>query len=148
MLISGTGTRFRDIADNPVSGMCVIRITNDGKAYQFYSMSASSGQIKPTSELATHLKLHDYLVRTKSSNSVVLHTHPTELVALTHIRKFWNEGVFNGIILGMLPEVKVILPEGAGLVDYALPGSVRLADTTLQKLSEGFRTILWPGRIR
>jgi len=143
ILISGTGARFRDIADDPEKGMCVIRITDDGKAYQYYNPAASSVQSKPTSELATHLKLHDYLAGTHSVSKVVLHTHPTELVALTHIRKFWNEDIFNGIILGMLPEVKVILSEGAGLVDYALPGSVRLADATLQKLAEGYRTILW-----
>lgn len=143
ILITGSGCRFRDISKEPESGMCIIHLSDYGKAYQIFKRKFSETDVKPTSEIATHLRLHEHFAKSGSLNKVVLHTHPTELVALSHMKKYWDEKKFNSVLLGMLPEVKVILPEGAGLVDYALPGSEKLAEGTLEKLIKGYRIIMW-----
>jgi rhamnulose-1-phosphate aldolase len=143
ILITGSGCRFRDIAEDPKNGMCIIQISQDGSAYGILDAYGFNKDIRPTSELATHLLLHDYSRKTGLKGSVVIHTHPTELVALSQIKRFWNENVFNLKLHGMLPEVKVVIPKGAGLVDYALPGSEKLAESTLEKIRKGYRIIIW-----
>jgi len=143
ILITGSGCRFRDIAKDPESGMSIIQISEDGLKCCILDAGGFNKDIRPTSELATHLLLHDYFRKKSLKDRVVIHTHPTELVALSQIKRFWNEDIFNSRLHGMLPEVKVVIPKGAGLVDYALPGSEKLAISTLEKISNGFSVIMW-----
>jgi rhamnulose-1-phosphate aldolase len=142
-LITGSGCRFRDIAEHPESGMCIIQISDDGYTCKILDAQGFSRDIRPTSELAAHLLLHEHFRKTGMKDKVVIHTHPTELVALSQIKRFWNEKLLNSMLQGMLPEVKVLIPKGAGLVDYALPGSERLAESTLNKAGQGYRVIIW-----
>jgi rhamnulose-1-phosphate aldolase len=143
ILITGSGCRFRDIAENSESGMCMIQISQDGLACSIIDAYGLNIDIMPTSELAAHLLLHDYFRKAGLKDKVVIHTHPAELVALSHMKRFWNEDIFNSMLHGMLPEVKVVIPKGAGLVDYALPGSEKLAKSTLEKIIQGFRIVMW-----
>jgi rhamnulose-1-phosphate aldolase len=143
ILITGSGCRFRDIAVAPESGMCIIQVSQDGLTCCIMDECGFNKNIKPTSELATHLLLHDHFRKMNSNDKVVIHTHPAELVALSHMKRFWNEDIFNSKLHGMLPEVKAVIPKGAGLVDYALPGSEKLARSTLEKIKEGFRIVMW-----
>ncbi|HEY9162444.1 MAG TPA: rhamnulose-1-phosphate aldolase [Desulfomonilia bacterium] len=143
LLITGSGCRFRDISKDPESGMCLIQISQDGSTYSIIDECRFNKNIRPTSELATHLLLHDHFRKINSNYKVVIHTHPAELVALSHMKRFWSEDVFNSMLHGMLPEVKVVIPKGAGLVDYALPGSEKLAESTLEKIMKGFRIVIW-----
>ena len=105
-LISGSGCRFRDIAENPGNGICLIHLSDDGSMFNIIDSDESSSDIRPTSELPTHLLLHEYMRSTGMKERVVLHTHPTELTAISHIRRFWDENVFNRLLHGMLPEVR------------------------------------------
>ncbi len=143
ILITGSGCRFRDIAKDPENGMSIIQISEDGLKCFILDACGFNKNIKPTSELAAHLLLHNYFRKMDLKEKVVIHTHPTELVALSQIKRFWKEEKFNTKLHGMLPEVKVIIPKGAGLVDYALPGSEKLAKSTLEKIKEGFRIVIW-----
>lgn len=143
ILITGSGCRFRDIANDPKSGMCMIQISENGLKCCILNSCGFNKDIRPTSELATHLLLHNYFRKMDLKDKVIIHTHPTELVALSQIKRFWKEEIFNKMLHGMLPEVKVIIPKGAGLVDYALPGSEKLAESTLTKIIQGFRVIMW-----
>ncbi len=142
-LITGSGCRFRDIAEHPESGMCIVLISQDGSAYGISEAYGFNKDIRPTSELSTHLLLHDYFRKTGLKDKVVIHTHPTELVALSQIKRLWNEKLLNSKLHGMLPEVKVLIPKGAGLVDYALPGSEKLAESTLEKAIKSHKVIIW-----
>jgi rhamnulose-1-phosphate aldolase len=143
ILLTGSGCRFRDIAEDPESGMCIIQISQDGLTCGILDAYGFSKDIRPTSELSTHLLLHDYSREMGLKENVVIHSHPTELVAISQIKRFWNENIFNSKLHGMLPEVKVVIPKGAGLVDYALPGSEKLAESTLEKIKEDYRIIIW-----
>ncbi|MFA6034085.1 MAG: rhamnulose-1-phosphate aldolase [Myxococcota bacterium] len=143
-LVSGSGCRFRDIARDPESGTCVIQLSSDGREYRMLSGCAAGKQpFKPTSELPTHLMLHSHMRANTPDEKVVLHTHPTELVALSHLKRFSSEASLNKALWGMLPEVKVLVPRGVGVTGYMLPGSVGLARATAGKFEEGFRAVIW-----
>lgn len=141
--MTGTGSRMRDIQAHPGKNLLIIRISEDGLNYQVISHSAAHlGTLRPTSELSSHLAIHQYLKNTKPEKKVVVHTHPNELIALTHSPLFKDEKAFNHMIWSMHPEAVVVLPDGAGLVPYVVTGSNELGLATLKSL-ENHDVVVW-----
>jgi rhamnulose-1-phosphate aldolase len=140
-LAKATGSRFRDIARRPESGLLLVQVAErlDG-----YRILAGGGRraAEATSEFLSHLKVHGMLRRKGMPHRAVLHTHPTHLIALTHVAKYAREDALNDLLWSLPPEVKVVLPDGAGFVPYVCPGTEALADATLRAL-EGHRLAVW-----
>ncbi len=142
-LVTGSGYRFRDFARHPERNACILRLNEDGSSYLKLWGGEGSPSFRPTSELPSHLGIHRFLQKQGQQNTLVLHTHPTELIALTHFPEYRDETTLNRALWGMLPEVKVLLPRGAGLAPYALPGSQALAKATVDTLKRGYPVVLW-----
>ena len=134
----GTGKRMRDLARKPMENGAVIRICDDCQSYEIIA----DLPVMPTSELPSHLALQDYLIGSGSSYKATLHTHPIELVAMSHIKRFLQPGEMTHVLWSMIPETLAFAPLGIGIVPYTLPGSVQLADATL-KLIKDFDVVLW-----
>ena len=134
----GTGKRMRDLARRPMDNGSVIRILDDCASYVIIADNA----VMPTSELPSHLTVHAHLIETGSSYKATVHTHPIELVAMSHSRKFLGKDVLTNILWSMIPETKAFCPLGLGVVPYELPGSNSLADATLKEL-EDYDVVLW-----
>ena len=79
-------------------------------------------------ELPAHLSVHDYLVGAGRPERAVVHTHPIELVAMTHNPEFLGKDVLTRLLWSMIPETRAFCPKGLGIVPYTLPGSQELAD--------------------
>lgn len=135
----GTQKRMRDLAKDPMSNGAVIRITDDCRHYETVADKA----IRPTSELPSHLLVHDYLIGKGSSFKASVHTHPTEIVALSHNRKFLGKDTATRLLWSMIPETKAFCPKGLGVVPYMLPGSAELAEATIKALDEDYDVVLW-----
>ncbi len=129
-LVSGKGKRMRDIAKAPEENTIIIIISNDGKSFSF----SHDEDIIPTSELITHLEIHNMIAARNSSEKVVIHSHVTELIALTHIKKYCNQENLNNLLWQMHPETSMFIPQGVGFVPFALPGSTEIASSTINKL--------------
>lgn len=142
LLMTGTGTRMRDIALDPDSFTCQIRIMDTGDAFQKISAAEQATEVWPTSELPTHLAIHNALAEMGSSRKVILHTHVNELIALTQISEFNTEDKINNLLWSMHPETVFFIPEGAGLVPYSLPGTDKMARATLKSL-EKHNAVIW-----
>lgn len=142
-LVTGTGHRFRDIAKNVACHACILRISDDGGGYSLVWGGEGCPNFKPTSELPSHLRIQEYFFKSKSQNKVVLHTHPLELIALTHFPEHQNENAINAALWGIHTEVKILVPQGVGLVPYLLPGSEKLAEATLAALQRGHSAVVW-----
>lgn len=151
--LTGAGVRMRDLAQDIGNLSLIINILDDGISYVIYRISDFVKinrplkkdlypMIRPTSELLTHLSIHNYLCERKMKEKTILHTHPTELIALTQIKKLKSTDKINKILWGMHPESKIFLPEGIGFVPYILPGTERIAELTI-KAFENHKVILW-----
>lgn len=141
--VTGTGKRMRDLARNPMKNACILKVSDDGKKYHIISRNKNNlYDFRPTSELPTHLAIHEQLVIDKSPNRAVVHTHPNELVALTQIKQFQNESELNRLLWGMHPEAVVFVPNGLALVPYILPGTESIAKATLKRLKDS-DVIMW-----
>lgn len=134
----GTGKRMRDLARKPMENGAIIRICDDCATYEIIADSP----VMPTSELPSHLALQDYLIGTGSTYKATLHTHPIELVAMSHISRFLREGEMTRVLWSMIPETLAFAPLGIGIVPYALPGSIDLADATLEQIKT-HDVVLW-----
>ena len=81
-------------------------------------------------------------MRRGAPQCAVLHTHPNELLALTHLKAINDEAALNRLLWAMHPETKTVIPEGVGLAPYQAPGSAALEAATLRAIAE-HRVILW-----
>ena len=135
----GTNRRMRDLAREPMANGSVIRITEDCAHYEIIADQL----VPPTSELPSHLCVHDYLLAKGSPYKASLHTHPIELVAMTHHRPFLEKDILTRLLWSMIPETKAFCPRGLGIVPYMLPSSVALAKATIDTIDEGYDVVMW-----
>ena len=135
----GTNMRMRDLARDPMAGGALIRITDDCAHYQI----VADRLVTPTSELPSHLAVHDYLLAKGSPYRASLHTHPTELVALTHNKKWLEKDAATRMLWSMIPETKAFCPRGLGIVPYLLPSSLELAEATIRTLDQDYDVVMW-----
>lgn len=136
--VTGTGKRMRYVAQAPLLNGALIHISGDGESYEILSTEP----VRPTSELPSHLMMHAFMKRTGRPGKVVLHTHPTELVALTHSRRFLDSAQITRTLWAMIPECRIITPLGLGIVPYQIPGTLDLARATIEKL-EKHDVVFW-----
>ena len=135
----GTNRRMRDLARWPMDNGSVIRITDDCAHYEIIA----DKPVKPTSELPSHLSVHNYLISKGSPYKASLHTHPIELVAMTHHRTFLEKDVLTKLLWSMIPETRAFCPKGLGIVPYLLPSSVELGEATIKTINEGYDVVMW-----
>jgi len=141
-LVTGTGTRYRDIEKDPAGCLCILRVSDDTKGYHLLWGGQREG-FKTTSELPSHLQMQYSLHRSGAKERVVLHTHPNELIALTHLPETNDEEKLNYALWGMIPEAKIYVPRGIGLVPYRLTASESLAEETVKALEKKHKVVMW-----
>ena len=134
----GTNKRMRDLARRPMENGSVIRILDDCASY----VIIADRPVQPTSELPAHLSMHNYLIGKGSTYKASLHTHPIELIAMTHHKPFLEKDVLTNLLWSMIPETKAFCPRGLGIVPYGLPGSVELAEATIRELDD-YDVVMW-----
>jgi rhamnulose-1-phosphate aldolase len=141
ILITKKGSRMRDLAMEPGKNICIVKVGNKGTDYQLLFENEDNPN-QPSSELSTHLAVQELLASGKSDEKAVLHTHPHELLSLTHIPEFRDEKRLNHLLWSMHTETVYFLPDGIGYVPYHMPGSAEIAEATYKALKK-HRVVLW-----
>ena len=134
----GTNKRMRDLARRPMENGSVIRILDDCASYEIIADKA----VKPTSELASHLAMHNQMIALGNGYKAALHTHPIDLIAMTHNPAFLEKDVLTNLLWSMIPETRAFCPKGLGIVPYKMPSSVELAEATIAQLRE-YDVVMW-----
>lgn len=137
-LVTGTGKRMRDVSRAVMENASVIRISGDGTYYEIIAEKP----IRPTSELPSHLMIHDHMAGQGRNIRAVIHTHPIELVAMTHNQEFLRKDVLGRILWSMIPETRAFCPKGLGIIPYTCPGTVELAEATVREL-DTYDIVMW-----
>ena len=141
--VTGAGKRMRDLNEHLEQNACIIQFDRNVDGYCVLWGGESDENFMPTSELISHMKLHIEFEKAKTGYSAILHSHPTEMICLSHhpvLSK--DEKLFNNTIWSMLPEVKLFVPKGVALLPYALPGSQLLAELSVKGL-KNHNVALW-----
>ena len=141
LFVTGTGCYLRNLVDRIEEAACIIRINLNASGYNII-WGGHSENFKPTSELITHIKIHCFNKANRPSCKAVLHTHPLELIVLSHHPLFKDEENFNHSLWKMCPEIRVFVPKGIFCAPYSLTGSEDLAVITTEGLKNR-DVILW-----
>lgn len=134
--ITGTGLRLRDL-DEPEKAGALIRIDEAGAGYHILWGGKNEDGFKATSELSSHIRIHIGKKNASSDHRTIIHTHPIELIALSHHPVYGkDEKLFNKTLWSMIPEVRAFVPRGISLIPYTLPGSEKLGELSAKSLME------------
>lgn len=129
--MKGSGERMRDLV-RPHEAGCIIRIDDLATGYQVMWGGRGRADYRPTSELLSHIKLLLDARHRASTDRCVVHTHPHELIMLSHHPVLGQDpSAYNLACWKMLPEVRAFVPRGVRLVPYLRSGSVALSDATV-----------------
>lgn len=141
IFITAKGSRMRTLLKDPGKGICLIKISKKGDYYQVLYEDPEN-QLEPSSELPSHLAIHNLMVKRGEGERAVVHAHVDELVALTHDKNLQSEAKLNEILLNMHTETAFFIPEGIGYVSLETPGSQELAKATLKSL-KNHKVVVW-----
>ncbi len=134
----GTNKRMRDLARRPLDNGSIIRICDDCAHYEIIA----ENPVKPTSELPAHLSMHNQMIESGNGYKAAIHTHPIDLVAMSHNPHFLEKDVLSKLLWSMIPETRAFCPKGIGIANYELPGSLTLAKSTINQLKE-YDVVMW-----
>jgi rhamnulose-1-phosphate aldolase len=129
---------MRDLARDPMCGGSIVRILDDCASYEIIA----DEPIVPTSEISSHLALQNYMLECGTDYKATLHTHPIELVAMSHNNEFLDSEHLTQVLWSMIPETLAFAPLGIGVVPYAMPSSTELVEPTLEKIKR-YDVVLW-----
>ncbi len=137
VLLSGSGTRAREIGTNAEPHIGLYKIADDGRHYGWIA-----GNHNPSMELPAHFAIHNALEQFRPEDKAILHTHPASLIALCHVPGFDNGQTISDKILSLQSEARLILPEGIGFVEHELPGSLELGLRSAEQVAR-HHLVLW-----
>jgi rhamnulose-1-phosphate aldolase len=139
-LFTGSGKFFGSIDRDTEEKIGIIKISEDGKKYKIVRGFENGN--KPTSELPTHLLNHAVKKeKTKGTYRVIYHSHTTNLIAMTFILPS-DRRLYSRILWEMATECPIVYPDGVGLIDRKVPGSVEIGVAS-SELMKDFDVILW-----
>lgn len=141
VLVTGTGCRLREVADEPALNVGAVSINEDGTTGTLH-YRADGNFIRPTSEFNSHLAVHhDQISRRGLDLHAVIHAQPPHLVQLTHIPAYQSTDAMNDAILRWEPETLVQLPAGLEYLPFMVPGSQELMENNVRGLRDHVITI-------
>jgi rhamnulose-1-phosphate aldolase len=128
ILLTATGSSFRELEQAPERNLGVIEVEENGRRYRTVWGYRDGG--KPTTELLPHLRAHAARIKTgQDEDRAVLHTHPTNLIALTYAAPLTTRSLTR-LLWEMHTECIVVFPGGCGFLAWRLPGSGEQARAT------------------
>ena len=135
LFITGTGCYLRSLIDKIDEAACILYINEEATGYSIIWGGKSKG-FGPTCELISHASIHLFNSINNPSHIAVLHTHPLELIVMSHHELFQDEEKLNNSLWKMCPEIRVFVPRGVHCTPYALSSTEALAKVTI----EAFKT--------
>jgi rhamnulose-1-phosphate aldolase len=142
LIVTGSGRRLREIADDPTANLACIVVQEDGTRGKMFT-SADPRFKRVTSEFNSHLAVHHDQMRLRPVQfHAVLHAQPRYITYLSHLPNYQDEKYFNSHLLRWQPETIMNLPEGIGVLPFLLPGSRQLMIETLLSMRD-HQVVVW-----
>jgi len=141
LLTSLSGSRMRQLMKKPEKGLCLVNFSENSEA-SIIPLTKHNHPPSPTSEFASHLLIHQTLLKHRPDHKAVLHTHPAEIIALSQIEELRSQEAINDELSAILPELRIYLPEGIAFVPYHESGSMELAEASAEAMKD-FRVAVW-----
>lgn len=142
LLVTGSGCRLRQICEQPLASIGVLRIDGDGANGRLWTANEPRFE-RLTSELNSHLAVHnDQVERRGIDFHALVHAQPRYLTYLSHVPAYHDEQELNRRLLRWQPEVIIVLPEGIRALGFLVPGSRELHTANAEGL-RSHQIVLW-----
>lgn len=138
-LVTGTGKYFKNVKGDPENNLGIIRIAEDGCTAQLLWGYADGGKF--TSELPAHLMSHMARMESDPENRVIIHSHPTNTLAMTFIHPLTDKD-FTHTLWQMNTECIVVFPDGVGVLPWMVCGTNEIGEATAEKMKD-YRLVVW-----
>ncbi len=138
-IVTGTGKYFKNVYDDPETNLGVLRIAEDGTTAELLWGYKDGGRF--TSEFPAHMMSHIARLKKDPANRVVMHCHPTNLLAMNYVHEL-DEAKFTHTLWEMCTECIVVFPDGVGVLPWMLCGTNEIGVATAKKMEE-FRVVVW-----
>ena len=138
-IVTGTGKYFKNVDDDPETNLGVLRIAEDGTTAELLWGYKDGGRF--TSEFPAHMMSHIARLEKDPANRVVMHCHPTNLLAMNYVHEL-DEKKFTHTLWEMCTECIVVFPDGVGVLPWMLCGTNDIGVATANKMKE-FRVVVW-----
>lgn len=138
-LVTGTGKYFKNVQYDPETNLGIVRIAKCGNVCELLWGFKDGGRF--TSELPAHLMSHMTRLKKDPAHRVVMHTHPTNTIAMSLILGPC-EREFTRALWKMQTESIVVFPEGVGVLPWMVCGTNDIGIATAKKL-EDTRLCVW-----
>lgn len=137
-LVSASGSRFRQYKTLEFGNFIIIA---EDMSSHIQIMFPS--QREPTSEWPTHNICQNWLEVNNKPEKVILHVHLTNWIILSGIKQYKeNKPELVNRVISLLPELEFCFPNKFCLLPKMTPGSVELAESTLNALKD-YNSIIW-----
>lgn len=139
MLVTATGHYFRNISVFPEKALGIIRFGDDGRHAEILWGLENGGM--PTSELSSHVLTHIVRLSQDAGHRVVMHAHPTNLIAMTFVHPL-SDREFTRTLWKRHTECIMVFPDGIGVLPWMLFGCDTIGIATSEKMKH-FRLVVW-----
>ncbi len=136
-LVSRSGSRYRQMANDPLPHLVLVRMDEKGEEY-------FPANVRPTSEWTCHKLLQGHFREMGRADKVVLHAHPNSVIVLSQMAVYKDERELNKLLRQALAELEIFLPEGVATTSSAPPGSNELAHCSLKAIGSR-NALIWQG---
>lgn len=138
-IVTGTGKYFKNVMDDPETNLGIIRIAEDGTTAELLWGYRDGGRF--TSELPAHLMSHISRLKVDPYNRVVMHCHPTNLLAMTYVHPL-DTNAFTYTLWQMSTECIVVFPDGVEVLPWMLCGTNEIGEATAECMTRA-RSVVW-----
>ena len=138
-LVTGTGKYFKNVQYDPACNLGIIRLADGGRTARLLWGFTDGGRF--TSELAAHLMSHAARLAVNPENKVVMHCHPTNLLAMTFVHDL-SSRAFTRTLWQMCTECIMVFPDGVNVLPWMLCGTNEIGAATAEEMKTA-RLVVW-----
>ena len=138
-LVTGTGKYFKNVQYAPEINLGIVRVTAYGELAELLWGFEDGGSF--TSEFPAHMMSHVARLKVNPENRVVMHCHPSNLLAMTYVHDL-DEKQFTRTLWQMSTECIVVFPDGVNVLPWMLCGTNEIGEATAEKMLTA-RLVVW-----
>ena len=138
-LVTGTGKYFKNVERDPARNLGLVRLNAAGDTAELLWGFSDGGTF--TSEFAAHMMSHAARLRVDPAQRVVMHCHPTNLLAMTYVHAL-DEREFTRTLWRMCTECVFVFPDGVNVLPWMVCGTNEIGAATAEKMKTA-RICVW-----
>ncbi|MBR0316120.1 MAG: rhamnulose-1-phosphate aldolase [Synergistaceae bacterium] len=138
-LVTGTGKYFKNVQYFPERDLGIVKLIDEGENAELLWGFSDGGTF--TSEFPAHMMSHAERLKVNPSNRVIMHCHPTNLLAMTYVHSL-DEKKFTRTLWQMCTECFIVFPDGVNVLPWLLCGTNEIGIATAEKMRTS-RLVVW-----